>query len=245
VTNRPDSFSKVGIDADIVAYSCSFSAQDKTKGDLHNGIDDLINYIISSTVVFPTPTNVAGYLTGSDNFRNELAVTYGYKHNRKDTEKPKWLAEAREYMVDKWGFVVINGQEADDALSIDATNYFDPDAYVIATIDKDLNTVAGWKFNFKKGTFTYWTEHEALLYFYEQCLTGDKADGIIGLFRVGPVKAKKILDGALTEGEMFTRVLKAYEGSETLVGKPYDRLIENARLLRMRRYEGEVWNPPT
>lgn len=241
---RPNSFSKVGIDSDIIAYSTSFATQDKSIGELHNAIDDLINYTISSTVVFAGNGNVSGYLTGSDNFRHELAVTYGYKHNRKDTEKPKWLSEAREYMVDKWGFVVVNGQEADDALSIEATNYYDPDAYVIATIDKDLNTVAGWKFNFKKGTFTYWTEHEALLYFYEQCLTGDKADGIIGLFRVGPVKAKKILEGALTEGEMFARVLKAYEESETLVGKPYDRLVENARLLHMRRKEGEIWEPP-
>lgn len=241
---KPDSFSKVGIDADIIAYSTSFACQEKSLGDLHNAIDDLINYIVANTVVFPTPTNVAGYLTGKDNFRYDIAVTYGYKANRREVEKPKWLTEAREYMVDKHSFVVVEGQEADDALSIDATNYYDPDAYVIATIDKDLNTVPGWKFNFKKGTFTYWTEHEALLYFYEQCLTGDKADGIIGLFRVGPVKAKKILEGALTEGEMFARVLKAYEESPTLVGKPYDRLVENAKLLHMRRQEGEIWQPP-
>lgn len=241
---KPDSFSKVGIDADLIAYSCSFSAQDKGLGDLHNAIDDLINYIISSTVVFPTPTNVSGYLTGSDNFRFDVAKTYPYKGNRKEAEKPKWLEDSREYMQDKYNFSVTLGFETDDKLAEEATSYYDPDAYVIASLDKDMFTIPGYKFNWRKGTFDYSTKHDALKFFYTQLLTGDTADNIVGLYRIGPRKAEKILDGALSEVEMYTRVLKAYSESPTLVGDPEGRIVENGRLLHLCRYEGEIWEPP-
>lgn len=241
---KPDSFSKVGVDADLVAYSCSFATQEKTKGDLHNAIDELIGYVVSSTVVFAGEGNVSGYLTGSDNFRFDVAKTYPYKGNRKETEKPKWLADSREYMQDKYGFGVTVGCETDDKLAEEATSYYDPDAYVIASLDKDMFTIPGYKFNWRKGTFEYSTKHDALKFFYTQLLTGDTADNIVGLYRVGPRKAEKILDGALSEVEMYTRVLKAYSESPTLVGDPEERIVENGRLLHLCRYEGEIWKPP-
>jgi hypothetical protein len=51
------------------------------------------------------------------------------------------------------------------------------------------------------------------------------------------VKASKILDGAETEEELWDRVIKAYDGDE-------ERVIENARLLWLRREEAEIWQPP-
>ena len=46
-----------------------------------------------------------------------------------------------------------------------------------------------------------------------------------------------MLLGARTEGELWDRVIKAYEGDE-------DRVVENARLLWLRRFKGEIWEPP-
>ena len=51
------------------------------------------------------------------------------------------------------------------------------------------------------------------------------------------VTAYKILEEATTEKEMWEIVVKAYDGNT-------DRVIENARLLWLRRKEGETWHPP-
>ena len=40
-----------------------------------------------------------------------------------------------------------------------------------------------------------------------------------------------------TEEDLWDAVIKAYDGD-------IDRVVENARLLWLRRYEGEIWQPP-
>ncbi len=81
------------------------------------------------------------------------------------------------------------------------------------------------------------SEWDGLLFFYTQVLTGDNADNIKGLYGVGPKKAAKLLEGCETEQDLYVAVLQAYAGDE-------DRVIENARLLWLRRYEGQLWEPP-
>ena len=75
------------------------------------------------------------------------------------------------------------------------------------------------------------------MFFYTQILTGDTADNIIGLYGIGPVKAKKILAGAETEQELFDRCVAQYDGD-------VDKVVQNARLLWLRRKEGQLWEPP-
>jgi len=74
--------------------------------------------------------------------------------------------------------------------------------------------------------------------FYKQILTGDAADNIMGINGIGPVKADKLLAEAKDENEMYSICLEQYYGNE-------DRVIENARLLWLRRYENELWQPPS
>ena len=83
----------------------------------------------------------------------------------------------------------------------------------------------------------YITEAEGLLRLYMQILTGDTADNIIGLRGIGNVKAKKMLEDAADETEMFQRCVESYDGNE-------DRVVENAHLLFLRRHEGQTWTPP-
>jgi 5'-3' exonuclease len=73
-------------------------------------------------------------------------------------------------------------------------------------------------------------------FFYTQLLTGDTADNIKGVKGIGPKKADKILDGLVAEADLYKAVEEHYE---TL-----DELIENARLLWLRRFEGQMWEPP-
>lgn len=229
------------IDADIIAYRCSIATQDEPQSVCADKIDDFMNYCIEETVGFNMGTNYKAFLTGKDNYRYEIAKSHPYKGNRSDKEKPQHLSFARDFLVEAWGATVVDGCEADDAI---ATAAVSTKGSVMVSQDKDFNTVPGWKFNFVNGNWRYDTEESALEYFYGQVLTGDTADNIVGLYRVGPKKAEKILKGATDEVDLFERTLEAYKNSPTLVGDPYERLIENARLLHLQRRKDELWEPP-
>jgi len=222
-------------DADIIAYRCAASAENNLVEDAYDKVDDLMGYIIQETVSFPTSDTFKCYLSGKSNFRHTVAKTHGYKANRTQP-KPIHLAATRDYIVREYGAVISSGCEADDLIAMEAMKG-DPETTVIASLDKDFQTVNCWMFNFTKGTWNYSSEWDALKYFYEQILTGDRADNIVGIYKVGPVKAKKILEGATTEEELFQKVLDAYEGD-------LERVVENGQLLHLQRYKGELWEPP-
>ena len=105
------------------------------------------------------------------------------------------------------------------------------------SLDKDLDQIVGWHYNFVKHLGYYIKPEEGLVKLYTQMLTGDAADNIKGLFRVGPVKAAKIIGDTTDELELYNKVLEAYEGDA-------ERVLENAQLLFLRRYEGQIWTPP-
>jgi DNA polymerase-1 len=137
--------------------------------------------------------------------------------------------------MQEWKADMSEGQEADDSIAIEATTLGDNG--VIVSLDKDLDQVAGWHYNFIKKEAYYVTEAEGLLRLYMQILTGDTADNIIGLRGIGNVKAKKMLEDAADETEMFQRCVEAYDGND-------DRVVENAHLLFLRRHEGQTWTSP-
>jgi DNA polymerase-1 len=139
-------------------------------------------------------------------------------------------------MEKSWGFEVIDGMEADDAIGIEAYRH-EPEETIIVSIDKDLNMIRGNHYNFVKEEKYFVTEEDAIRNFYLQILTGDKIDNIIGLQGIGPVKSKKLLADCNTEVEMYEAVLKAYDGDEA-------RVLENAKLLWILREPNQVWRPP-
>ena len=80
----------------------------------------------------------------------------------------------------------------------------------------------------------YW---QGITFFYQQILMGDSADNIIGLKGIGPAKSKKMLSEAKNEFDLYDICLEQYNGDE-------ERVIENARLLWLRREHGQIWEPP-
>ena len=46
-----------------------------------------------------------------------------------------------------------------------------------------------------------------------------------------------LMNGCTTEEEMWETVVKAY-------GEDVERVLENARLLWLRRYDDQMWEPP-
>lgn len=225
------------VDGDVLAYRASFSAQDKPLEKAYKKVDDLMEFIINRTLLFSNGQDYEVYLTGEGNFRFDVAKTLPYKGNRAEGVKPIHLPWVRDYIEEVHRGTVITGQEADDQMAIDATQG-DPETTVIASIDKDMLQVNCWHFNFSRNSFHYSTPESGLRFFYQQILTGDNVDNIRGLHRIGPVKAEKILGNSSTEEELYQRVLDAYNGDA-------ERVLENARLLWLRRYEGQMWTPPT
>lgn len=228
---------KVLIDGDIVAYRAAFATQDYSYKEAEDKVDELMDYIISDTIEFPFPSkeDFQTYLTGKTNFRFDIAKSHPYKGNRKDTEKPKHLASARQHMMNKYDAIVSEDEEADDLIA-KAAAALDYNC-VVASIDKDMLQLPCWHFNFGRNEWTKVEPFEGLKFVYHQMLTGDRADNIIGLHGIGPKKADKLLQDCHTEEDLWTTVLKAYDGDT-------ERLVENARLLWLRRYDNELWEPP-
>lgn len=228
---------KALLDSDIYAYRAAAACENEDELQAVRSVDSLIiNTLMCGVDKCGYVDEWKLFLTGKGNFRNDIAVTAPYKGNRADKVKPKHLAALRKHLMQEWKADMSEGQEADDSIAIEATKLGDDG--VIVSLDKDLDQVAGWHYNFVKREAYYITENVGLLRLYMQILTGDAADNIIGIRGVGNIKAKKMLEEAVDETELFQRCVEAYDGNE-------DRVVENAHLLFLRRHEGQTWIPPS
>jgi hypothetical protein len=171
------------VDSDILVYRVGSVSNDDTESYALSKVDAFVENLFLFDL--PEVFEWEMHLTGKDNFRYDKAVTLPYKGNRKGTAKPTHYQAIRKHLVDKWDAVVSDGIEADDKLAIrqhELTNNFeDKDASVIVTLDKDLDQVVGWHYNFVKKDMYYMEQDEADLRFFKQFLTGDRIDNIQGV----------------------------------------------------------------
>lgn len=236
------------IDADILAYSIPFKFMQEAEEDicLHT-LDKKIREIIKETEA----TTYQLYLTGEGNFREDIAITAVYKGGR-TKDKPTHYKSSRNFMVKCWGAVVVDGIEADDAITIFATQNKD---CVIASIDKDLKQVGGWHYRWsvgeRKASMEYIPQlgylrlnEERKLEFggdkglYAQMIIGDRVDNIIGLKGKGDVFAYEALKDCENEKELKGKVFELYKEE---FGEDYlFRFSENFQLLYMLRAEGKT-----
>lgn len=178
------------------------------------------------------------YLTGSGNFREQVATILPYKGNRTQP-KPPYLPDVRQYMVDIWQAKIVDGMEADDRVVIEYLK--DPEKRCIVSIDKDLDQVPGNHYNYRKDMFYVVTPEQAYRNFWVQVLVGDRTDNIPGLPGIGPKKAEKLLASCTTEREMYEVAVREYARAyPTNSGA----LQEHCDLLYLLRTEDDRWEPP-
>ena len=219
---------------------CDYELTDRVEVEpLGNAIHN-INTKLGSIMENTRANTFVLYLTGPGNFRDELVSDY--KANRDPDHKPFHYKAMKAYMIEHLHAIVVEGQEADDAMSIEQVNSFEDT--IICTIDKDLKMVPGNHYHFNDNKLFTVSEREGQVFFYKQIITGDKGtDNISGLFHLCKRKAtKKILDPLdeiFDEGAMWEYVKSLF------VDIPEETIITNARLLWMRREENELWRPPT
>jgi hypothetical protein len=227
---------KALIDGDPMCYRAAFACKDDSASMARYTIDSIITMALLSCDTYDRwYDSWQIYLTGPANFRNTLAKTAVYKGNRTQP-KPKHLPVVRQHLLKEWKAVLSKGEEADDAIAIEATKL--NHQCCIISIDKDFMQVPCHIFNPVKREHYFIEPFDGLRSFYKQILTGDAVDNIIGLHGIGPVKAAKLLEECTTERQMYEACIEAYEGNE-------ERVIENGQLLWLRRKEKELWTPPT
>lgn len=133
------------------------------------------------------------YIQEGPTFRYDVATIQPYKGNRKDSKKPKYYNEIREYLLDVWKAIPVKHIETDDALGIEQMKHPDKST-VIITQDKDLKTIPGWHWDPVKDLLFYQTLKDADNFFFYQMMVGDTADHIPGIKRVGDKTANAIIE---------------------------------------------------
>lgn len=253
------------IDGDILLYEVGFAAE------VGNTNPDPPSFDYAATILDSKIANICAItnatqppiiaLTGSTNFRNEIAKKHPYK--KRTSFKPFHYYNLKAYIKGKYEYVLHEGVEADDLMAIIQCSRNDT---IICSRDKDLRAVPGWHYGWEVGKQAQFgpaivsklgeirlssdrksIKGEGLLFFYSQCLTGDMVDTIPGLPGIGAVNAFAILHGAKDEQACFKAVLEAYRG---LYGDSAEvELLEQGRLLWMTRQmtkEGKpvLWELP-
>ena len=217
---------KALIDGDIVVYRAAASAEEEDQWVALARADQMMQDILADT----SSDSYKVFLTGSGNFRREIAPDY--KANRPDS-RPKHWAAVREFLVTQHKAEVCNGHEADDQLGIQQDK--EHGSTVICSIDKDLLQIAGKHYNFVKKNFQEVTKDEGLKALYIQSLVGDRSDNIFGVQGIGPVKAAKALAELLPE--------EYYEACRSLYNDD-ERYHLNMKLLYIWQKDNDMWEPP-
>ena len=223
------------VDADFLVYRIGFTTEDEpvgiAKARLTEWLEDFIYINLKAD-------DYLAWISGKGNFRYDIAKTVPYKGNRKEAPKPKHYEALREHLVKRHGAVLTVGEEADDTVGIDSTKLLN-ECWIVH-VDKDLDQLQGWHYNPVKDEKYYVNEFEAYKSFCVQLLTGDRTDNIPGLQGIGPKKAEK----ALKDSKTKTELLEAAWGKYQELGHTMAYFTEQGQLLWLRRYEGQIWQPP-
>lgn len=247
------------IDADIIVYEAAYRSQkseewepgefthtaslpEATK-DFTNCVDFIMENTGASEKILA--------LSDSDraaNFRRRVWPKYKEDRGAVGRQRPLLFKALRQWVRANYNVKQKHGIEADDSLGILATvEHFGDlppvNERIVCSIDKDLLTIPGFHFNWRKpddGVFEQ-TEDVAYGYFMCQTLMGDSTDGYPGCTKIGPVKAVRIL-GDLEPKDMWAAVLATFEtyGFDEKFALTQARC---ARILRAKDWDFETDQP--
>lgn len=223
------------IDGDMLVYRVGFACDEEPERIAIQTMSNYISEIISDLSEHYTEHQV--YLTGSSNFRTEVAVSQPYKGSR-PARKPVHKDLLREYMLDAWKAELSDNMEADDCIAMKSTEL--EHKSIICSLDKDFLQIPTKIYDYTKKIMKDIDERFATEWLYRQALMGDRVDNIPGIHGVGPKKAEKALADWETERELYERCLKLYEENEL----DADRLYESLQLLYLLRSADDRYRIP-
>jgi len=185
------------IDSDFILYKICFNRVlseteqmygIKSEKTLQETLD-LIDWYLVEKIFKPTSADYyLGFLGGDGNYR--YSVDSAYKSGR-SSEKPPFFKEVKQYLIDKWEFIIVNGIEAEDAVGISLTTYSES---IIVGQDHDLLQLPGTHYNPVKNEVIDLSIQDAEYNFWKQMITGCSTDKVSGIPRIGEIKATKFLE---------------------------------------------------
>lgn len=218
---------------------------------------DIAKGLLLSIVMGSQAGGWKAYLTRGKCNRHDIATIQPYKGHREDLDRGN-VDHVKSALHADLGAVWCDGREADDALATqmwsdlidvgsklgwDDATLREHSVTVIASRDKDLDTVPGWHYKWwikgakdengvvipeeirkvEKGQAYWVTIIEALRNFYRQLLMGDTSDNIKGLYNIGPKSAWiKQLDSMGKDAENSTDFEEINEAEQEM----YDHVEE-------------------
>lgn len=239
------------IDADVLAFEASVIAEESiewkeemwtvhadmalAKARVINRVEEFKEKLQANDVVM--------CLSDRANFRRKLNPDY--KSNRAKARLPIILRQVKQWIIDELDGQLWSTLEADDIISILATDKTMDEETIVVSIDKDFQSVPGIYYDYNKDETHHVSEEEADNYHLMQTLTGDATDGYSGVPKVGAVTAKRLLD---KNGYDWDVVVKCYKDAGMT---EHDALMNAwmARLLRADNYSfrtntiKKLWTP--
>jgi 5'-3' exonuclease len=224
---------------DIIVYIIAYVMESITDEEIVKQRTD--RYVYQILAYSESSGQYIMFLTGNNIFRYHIYPEY--KAKRKDRELPIWYQTIRDYLTDKWKAIVVDGMEADDAISI--THYKYPTA-IICSKDKDLLQIPGKHYRIPTSITTSRGELKTILpkeAYYKlmiQSLMGDSTDNIVGIPGIGPKKAEQILKG-IPIYKMWEVAIEAYESYYDNEG--LEKFILNFKLVKLLEIHPEFIIP--
>jgi 5'-3' exonuclease len=265
---------KALIDGDILRYEIGFASELgwKTIGEPIPWwyVEDMFNQRVERIVRESGADSYQLFLSGKNNFRNEIAKTKVYKGTRVE-KKPDHFDNLTAYMKGMLDTVVTEGIEADDAMAMEQIKWLpqDGDALgkqydtIICSRDKDLRQVPGWHYGWEIGNQPSFgpelvntigwilldregsspkIKGTGFKFFCSQLLTGDTVDNIPGLPKCGPVNAFELLN-RYDDCESLMHQVKLIYDDRILTKSSKEYLLEQGRLLWLVRRLNEDGSP--
>ena len=239
------------IDADVLAFEASVVAENpiEWKDEMWTVHADLAiakARVINRVEMFKQQLQtdeVIMCLSDRANFRRLLNPSY--KSNRSKSRLPIILKQIKQWIIDELDGQLWRTLEADDAISILATDKEMDEETIIVSVDKDFKSVPGIYYDYNKNETHYVSEEEADDYHLIQALTGDSTDGYHGVPGIGPVGAKKLL---MKNGYTWETVVACYEKAglteqDALINAWMARLLQADNYSFRKNNIKKLWTP--
>jgi 5'-3' exonuclease len=219
------------IDADSIIYIVAWKNKDTEDPQL---VKHQVNEFMTDLIKFTGADSYLGVFSPKKTFRN--SITDDYKANRPPSPDwvVKWKKTIMDYCIEEYGFVIAEDHEADDVLSI-----MQGGEVIHCHIDKDLYQIPGYHYDYRKQSAEnfnpeeykkFVTPQDAMRNFWKQVLVGDTSDNVKGAWKIGPVKAEKILSEVNVTDPFKLELLDWYDDAYKFVTKE-----------AFKKQNGETW----
>ena len=239
------------IDADVLAFEAAVVAEESIEwkdemwtvhADMALAKARVVNRVEEFKDLMKTD-KVTMCLTDRANFRRVLNPDY--KANRAKSRLPIILRQVKQWIIEEYNGQMWPNLEADDVISILATDKEMDEETIIVSIDKDFKSVPGIYYDYNKGENHQPSEEEADNYHLVQAIAGDHTDGYSGVPGIGVTRAQRLLE---KDGYTWETVTACYEKA----GLTEQDALMNAWMARLLRAENysfrtntikKLWTP--